>query len=81
MTPNSTPPYASPLRPIEEVVDPEMRKIRKAYDELVKEIRAMSREEFIRYQIECGMYNPDGTYKAPEGEPCLGLSYLDNREA
>jgi hypothetical protein len=73
MIPDSKPPYVSRLRPIEELVDPEMRRIRKAYDELVREIHAMTREEFVRYQIECGVYNPDGTYKPLEGEPCLGL--------
>ncbi|MFV8751066.1 hypothetical protein ACNOYE_11030 [Nannocystaceae bacterium ST9] len=37
-------------------------------------IDAMTPEEFIQFQIKCGMCNPDGTYKWPEGEP-IGMPY------
>jgi hypothetical protein len=76
MTTTTKPPYISTLRPIEELVDPEMREIRRVFDRMMAKVHSMTPEEFIEYQIECGVCNPDGTFKWPEGEP-IGMLDFD----
>jgi hypothetical protein len=73
------PPYVSRLRPVEELVDPQMRKLRTIVDEILEEIHAMTPEELIQYQINIGMRHPDGTLNWPEGEP-VGMPYPGDYE-
>jgi hypothetical protein len=72
------PPYVSTLRPIEELVDPELREFRRVYDKMMAKLHAMTREEFIAYHVELGALNSDGTPRLPEGDP---IGMLDDVSA
>lgn len=57
----------SNLRPIEELVDPEAREFRTAFERMMAKLHAMTPEQRLEYRIQSGKYHP-------EGEP-IGMPY------
>lgn len=53
------------------IVDPAVQEAEDEFQRMMEWFRGMTREEHIRFGIERGMLNADGTPKLPEGDPCV----------
>ncbi|MEM9453778.1 MAG: hypothetical protein AAGF11_06335 [Myxococcota bacterium] len=53
------------------IVDPTVQEAEDEFQRMMEWFRGMTREEHIRFGIERGVRNPDGTPKLPEGDPCV----------
>jgi hypothetical protein len=53
------------------IVDPAVAEAEDAFQRMMAWFKGMSREEHLKFEIEAGLRNPDGTFKLPEGDPCV----------
>ena len=53
------------------IVDPAVREARDRFERLMAALRAMTDDEFRAFGVAAGYLNADGSYKLPEGEPCV----------
>jgi hypothetical protein len=53
------------------IVDPAVREAEEAFQRMMSWFRSMTREEHIRFGVERGVLNADGTPKPLEGDPCV----------
>lgn len=53
------------------IVDPAVQEAEDAFQRMMERFKKMTREEHIRFGVERGYLNPDGTPKLPEGDPCV----------
>jgi hypothetical protein len=53
------------------IVDPAVQEAEDAFQHMMKRFKRMTRDEHIRFGIERGFLNSDGTPKTPEGDPCV----------
>lgn len=65
--------YVMSKRSEREIVDPAVREAEDAFQRMMALFRAMSPEERLRWEVEQGLRNPDGTPKLPEGDPCVTI--------
>lgn len=55
------------------IVDPAVQVAEDAFQRMMARFRKKTREERIRFGVERGLLNPDGTPKLPEGDPCVTI--------
>jgi len=55
------------------IVDPAVQAAEEAFQRMMARFRAMTPQERLRFGIERGLLNPDGTPKLPEGDPCVTI--------
>ncbi len=55
------------------IVDPVVRAAEDAFVRMMARFDAMTQEEWLRWHVEHGVLNPDGTPKLPEGDPCVTI--------
>lgn len=60
-------------KPQRVIVDPAVQAAEDAHQRMMARFRAMTREERLRFGIEHGLLNPDGTPKLPDGDPCVTI--------
>jgi hypothetical protein len=65
--------YAMTERSERVIVDPAVREAEDAFARMMAIFRAMTPEERLRWDVEQGLRNPDGTPKLPEGDPCVTI--------
>ncbi len=53
------------------IVDPAVHEAEQAFERMMARFRTMTREEQLRFWIEKGLMNPDGTWRLPDGDPCV----------
>jgi hypothetical protein len=53
------------------IVDPAVLEAEEAFQRMMAWFRAMTPEERLRFGVENGLLNPDGTHRIPEGDPCV----------
>jgi hypothetical protein len=53
------------------IVDPAVQEAEEAFQRMMEWFRGMTREEHIRFGVERGVLNADGTPKPLEGDPCV----------
>ncbi len=53
------------------IVDPAVREAEDAFERMMARFRAMSPQEHLRFGVQHGLLNPDGTHRLPEGDPCV----------
>lgn len=58
-------------KPERVIVDPAVREAEDAFQRMMTRFRAKSPEEHLRFGVERGLLNADGTPKLPEGDPCV----------
>lgn len=54
-------------------VDPDVYEAELAFMRMMAQLCAETPEERLRWGIERGVLNPDGTWKLPEGDPCVTI--------
>jgi hypothetical protein len=55
------------------IVDPAVQEAEDAHQRMMARFRAMTAAERLRWGVERGFLNLDGTPKLPEGEPCVTI--------
>jgi hypothetical protein len=55
------------------IVDPAVQEEEDAFERMMERFSRMTREEHIRFGVERGVLNPDGTPKPLKGDPCVTL--------
>lgn len=55
------------------IVDPAVRAAEDAFQRMMALFRAMTPEDRLRFGVERGLLNADGTPKLPEGDPCVTI--------
>jgi hypothetical protein len=60
-------------RPQRVIVDPAVQEAEDAHQRMMVRFRAMTREQRLRWGVDRGLLNPDGTPKLPEGDPCVTI--------
>lgn len=60
-------------KPKRVIVDPVVQAAEDAFQQMMSYFRAMSREERLRWDVEHGLRNVDGTPRLPEGDPCVTI--------
>lgn len=55
------------------IVDPAVQEAEDVFQRMMARLRKMTPEDLLRWQIERGYMNPDGTPRLPEGDPCVTL--------
>ncbi len=55
------------------IVDPAVQAEEDAFQRMMAYFAAMTREERVRWDIEHGLLNADGTPRLPEGDPCVTM--------
>jgi hypothetical protein len=53
------------------IVDPAVQEEEDAFQRMMQRFKNTPREELIRFGVERGVLNPDGTPKPIEGDPCV----------
>jgi hypothetical protein len=60
-------------KPERVIVDPAVQEAEDAFQRMMARFRAKTPEEHLRFGIERGLLNPDGSPKLPEGDPCVTI--------
>ena len=55
------------------IVDPAVREAQDAFRRMMALFPAKTPEERLRFGVERGLLNPDGTPRLPEGDPCVTI--------
>jgi hypothetical protein len=53
------------------IVDPAVQDAEDAFQRMMTWFKGMTLEEHLQFEIAAGLRNPDGTFKLPEGDPCV----------
>lgn len=53
------------------IVDPAVQEADEAFQRMMERFKKMTRDEHLRFGVERGFLEPDGTPKVPEGDPCV----------
>jgi hypothetical protein len=53
------------------IVDPAVWEAEQNFQRMMAHFRAQTIEERIRWNIDRGFMNPDGSWRLPEGDPCV----------
>lgn len=62
-----------PETPRRVIVDPAVQAAEDAFERMMTRFRKKTREERIRFGVERGLLNPDGSPRLPEGDPCVTI--------
>lgn len=62
---------ATSQKPARIIVDPAVWEAEQNHQRMMARFRAQTLAERIRWSIEHGFMNPDGSVKLPEGDPCV----------
>lgn len=62
---------ATSQKPARIIVDPAVWEAEQNFQKMMARFRARTLEQHIRWEIEHGFMNPDGSVKLPEGDPCV----------
>jgi hypothetical protein len=53
------------------IVDPAVQEAEDAFQRMMQRFKRMTRDDHVRFGVERGFLNPDGTPKLPESDPCV----------
>lgn len=53
------------------IVDPAVQEAEDAFQRMMAWFKGMTREEHLKFEIQAGLRNSDGSFKLPEGDPCV----------
>jgi Arc/MetJ-type ribon-helix-helix transcriptional regulator len=62
-----------PEKPHRVIVDPAVWEAEVVFQRMMARLRVETPEERLRFDVEHGLRNPDGTWKLPEGDPCVTI--------
>jgi hypothetical protein len=63
-----------PFEPRKRVfVDPADQAEEEAFERMMARLQAMTPDERLRHDVECGLRRPDGSFELPVGDPCVTL--------
>lgn len=60
-------------KPQRVIVDPAVQAAEEVFQRMMARFRNMTAQERLRWDVEHGFANPDGTPKLPEGDPCVTI--------
>ena len=58
-------------RPGRVIVDPAVQEAEELHERIMARLRERTPEEHLRFGVEHGLLNPDGTWRLPDGDPCV----------